>query len=134
MRVFVGVFLVVTLSVAAFAADLKVKVVDAQAAVVSGAQVSLISGNDGKVVSRQNTSAEGIAMLPGTAFGGAYRIEVLAPGFAAETLDVSGQAEITVSLRLATASETVVVTATRTPVAGEAAGADVDILHVVMVV
>jgi len=54
---------------------------------------------------------------------------VLAPGFAVETVEVSGQAEITVNLRLATASETVVVTATRTPIAGEAAGASVDTLN-----
>jgi len=48
----------------------------------------------------------------------------LAPGFAAETLDLSPTAETTtIKLRLATAAETVVVTATRTPVPGEAAGA-----------
>ena len=56
-----------------------------------------------------------------------YQVQVLAPGFAAETVDVSSQAEITVNLQLATASETVVVSATRTPVPGEAAGADVDV-------
>ena len=43
-------------------------------------------------------------------------------------MDISSQAEITVNLRLATGAETVVVTATRTPVVGEAAGADVDSL------
>ena len=59
---------------------------------------------------------------------GPYQIQVLAPGFAAETIDVSSQAEITVRLRLATASETVVVSATRTPVPSQAAGADVDTL------
>jgi vitamin B12 transporter len=128
MRVFVGVVFGIALSVAALAADLKVKVVDQQAAAVAGAQVSLIDPSDGKVLSSQSTSAEGIAMLR-TAFGGTYRVEVLAPGFAAETIDASGQAEINVSLRLAIASETVVVTATRTPVPGEAAGADVDTLR-----
>lgn len=131
MRVFVGVFLGVVLSfcLAASAADLKVKVVDPQSAAVAGAQVSLIGGNKGKVLGTQSTSAEGFAMLraPG---GGPYQIQVLAPGFAAETVAVSSQAEITVSLRLATASETVVVSATRTPVPGEAAGADVDLLSV----
>jgi outer membrane cobalamin receptor len=131
MRVFVGVFLgvVLSFSLAASAADLKVKVVDPQYAAVAGAQVSLIGGNDGKVLGTQSTSAEGFAMLraPG---GGPYQIQVLAPGFAAETVAVSSQSEITVSLRLATASETVVVSATRTPVPGEAAGADVDLLSV----
>jgi vitamin B12 transporter len=127
MRVFVAVFLGLVLSAAASAADLKVKVVDPQSAAVASAQVLLIRGNDGKVLATQSTSAEGGAMfhIPGT---GAYQIQVLAPGFAAETVEVSSQAEINVQLRLATASETVVVSATRTPVPGEASGADVDIL------
>jgi len=129
MRVFVGVFLgvIFSLSLAAAAADLKVKVVDPQAAAVAGAQVSVVSGNEGKILSTQSTSAEGIATFR-TPGGGPYQLQVLAPGFAAETVEVSGQAEITVNLRLATASETVVVTATRTPVLGEAAGADVETL------
>ncbi len=59
---------------------------------------------------------------------GSFQIQVLAPGFAAETLRVSSQAEITVNLRLATASETVVVSGMRTPVTAQAAGADVDSL------
>jgi vitamin B12 transporter len=128
MRVCVGVFLVVTLSVAAFAADLKVKVVDSQGAAVARAQVSVSAlGNEGKVLDTQSTSAEGIAIL--RTGEGHFQIRVLAPGFAAETVEISGQAEITVNLRLATASETVVVTATRTPIAGEAAGASVDTLN-----
>ena len=129
MRVFVGVFLgvILSFSLAASAADLKVKVVDPQAAAVAGAQVSLISANEGRILSTQSTSAEGTASFR-TPSGGQYQIQVLAPGFGAETVDVSGQAEITVSLRLATASETVVVSATRTPVPGEAAGGDVDSL------
>jgi outer membrane receptor protein involved in Fe transport len=60
-----------------------------------------------------------------------YRVQVLAPGFAAETvtLDLSPTAgTTTIKLRLATAAETVVVTATRTPVPSQAAGADVDTL------
>jgi len=129
MRVFVGVFLVVLcVSLAAAAADLKVKVVDPQSAGVAGAQVSLLRPNESKVLATQSTSAEGSAIfhLPD---GGRYQIQVLAPGFAAETVDVSVQTEITVNLRLATAKETVVVSATRTPVAGEAAGADVDTLN-----
>ena len=58
-----------------------------------------------------------------------YRIQVLAPGFAAETVpvDASSTAEvIIIKLHLATAAETVVVTATRTPVPSQAAGADVE--------
>ena len=130
MRVFVGVLLaVLSVSLAAAAADLKVKVVDPQGASVAGAQVSLERAGEGKVLATLRTSAEGsgILRLPDS---GRYQIQVLAPGFAIETVDVSSsslpQMEITVNLRLATAAETVVVSATRTPVAGEAAGADVD--------
>ncbi len=74
----------------------------------------------------QATSAEGVAAF--RTESGPYQIRVLAPGFAAETVEVASQEEITVKLRLAVAAETVVVTATRTPVIGEAAGADVDTL------
>jgi outer membrane cobalamin receptor len=127
MRVLVGFSLVLILSAVASAADLKVKVVDPQSAAVAGAQVSLLRENDGKVLAAQSTSAEGVATLP-TLGAGPYQIQVLAPGFAADTVEVSSQPEITVILRLATASETVVVSGTRTPVPGEAAGADVDSL------
>jgi len=129
MRVLVGVLLVLGFSLAAAAADLKVKVVDPQGAAVGGAQVSLDCLADVaflRVV--RNTAADGTVTLITNADWRGCRIQVLAPGFAAETVEVSGRAEINVALRLATASETVVVSATRTPVAGEAAGADVDSL------
>jgi outer membrane cobalamin receptor len=127
MRVFVGVFLGLILSAAASAADLKIKVVDPQSAAVAGAQVSLMRGNESKVLATQSTSAAGTAIFPMPG-AGTYQIQVLAPGFAAETVEVSSQTELTVRLRLATASETVVVSATRTPVPEEAAGADVETL------
>ncbi len=127
MRVLVGLFFVLLLSAAASAADFKVKVVDPQSAAVAGAQVSLLRENDAKVLATQTTSAEGAATFR-VLDAGPYQIQVLAPGFAADIVDVSSQTEVTVSLRLATASETVMVTATRTPVPGEAAGADIDAL------
>ncbi len=120
MRVFAGVFFGVvlsfSLSLAAVAADLKVNVLDPQGVAVAGAQVSLTRPKDGQVVAAQATSAEGAAAFQ--AVSGPYQVRVLAPGFAAETVDISSQAEITVNLRLATGAETVVVTATRTPVVG----------------
>jgi vitamin B12 transporter len=127
MRVVRFLILLVSFSGAAFAADLKIKVVDPQGAAVAGAQV-LVGGSDGKILASQITSAEGFAVLgvPGAV---AYRVQVLAPGFAAETVQLSSQSEIAVNLRLATASETVVVTATRTPVSAESAGADVESLN-----
>ncbi|SPF42099.1 TonB-dependent receptor [Candidatus Sulfotelmatobacter kueseliae] len=127
MRVASAVSLVLLFSVAAAAADLKIKVVDPQSAAVAGAQVSLVRATE-KIPATQMTSAEGMAVLhvSGT---GPYQVKILAPGFAVETVEVPSQAEtFTVTLHLATAAETVVVSATRTPVADEAAGADVDSL------
>ncbi len=140
MRVFgfrillVSVASLLSVTVAAFAADIKVKVVDPQGAAVAGVQVSLDALADVALVHVvRNTAGDGtVAFLADAAWMGC-RIQVLAPGFAGETVPVSRQqiteqAEITVKLHLATASETVVVSATRTPVLGEAAGADVDSL------
>jgi outer membrane cobalamin receptor len=126
MRVLVAVHLGLFISLSAFAADLTVKVFDPQSAAVAGAQVSLL--RQSKVLSTQTTSAEGQATFH-IESAGPYQLTVLAPGFAAETVNVSTQPDVTVQLHLATASETVVVSATRTPVAGEAAGADVDTLN-----
>ena len=129
MRVASVVSLVLIFSLAAAAADLKIKVVDPQGAVVAGAEVSLSSAEGGRVLATQTTSAEGVAMLR-TQAEGPYRIKVLAAGFAVEQIEAKkDQAEITVNLRLATAAETVVVSATRTPVPGQAAGADVDSIN-----
>jgi vitamin B12 transporter len=130
MRVFAGVFFGIIFSFcpAASAADLNIKVLDPQAAAVGGAQVSLMRADQTKTLEVQSTSAEGVATFH-VRDSGPYRVQVLAPGFAEETRTVSPQTEITVNLHLAIAAETVVVSATRTPVPGEAAGADVDTLN-----
>ena len=128
MRVFVALLVSLILSAAATAADLTVKVLDPQSAAVRGAQVSLVRQNQTRVLETQTTSPGGFATLHLTQ-PGKYQIKVLAAGFAPQSFDVSDQSEITVNLQLATAAETVVVTATRTPVPGEAAGADVDTLN-----
>ncbi|MGO9086077.1 MAG: TonB-dependent receptor domain-containing protein [Terriglobales bacterium] len=128
MRVVSAVFLALVFSLAAGAADLKIKVVDPQSAAVAGAQASLLRAHESKVLATQTSSAEGIVIFH-TPAAGQYQVEVLAPGFAVETSEVPAGADtLTVTLRLAPASETVVVSATRTPVPGEAAGADVDTL------
>lgn len=129
MRVFlVALFLLVALA-AASAADLKVKVIDPQSAAVAGAQVTLfVTGTSTFSTRIATTSAEGIATFGGLS-SSVYQVQVLAPGFAPYKEIDPGRAEvITVQLRLATASETIVVSATRTPVPGEAAGADVETL------
>lgn len=125
MRVPVFVLLAF-LSLPSFAADLTIKVLDPHSAAVSGAQVQLL-GDKGRIVATQITSAEGTATFP-NATGTTNQIKVLAPGFAVETVAVS-EKELTITLHLATAAETVVVSGTRTPVPGEAAGADVDTLN-----
>jgi vitamin B12 transporter len=111
-------------------AQIRIKVVDPQDAVVAGAQVQLLKLGKPAPAAVQSTSAEGLAIFRETT-SSSYRVQVLAPGFAAETVpvDVSSAAEtMTIRLRLATAAETVVVTATRTPVPSQAAGADVSTL------
>lgn len=125
MRIFAFCFLF--LSVVASATELKIRVIDPSSAAVPGARVSVIRPSDSKIIGTQVTSADGTVKIdiPDSA---AFRISVLAPGFAVESIDLPGEREFTVRLRLAPASETVVVSATRTFVPGEAAGAGVDTL------
>jgi outer membrane cobalamin receptor len=133
-RGFAGVFFLLAVGLVSIltsiaSAEIKIKVVDPQDATVAGAQVQLLE--PGKSVPEvENTSAEGLVIFREAASNSSsYRVQVLAPGFAAETVHISPTAEtITIKLRLATAAETVVVTATRTPVPSEAAGAEVDTL------
>lgn len=112
---------------AAWAADLTIKVLDPQNSAVPGAEVSLLA-EGGRVLSTQNTLPNGVAVVS-VRGEGPFQVKVLAAGFAPETVNVSTQKEIAITLHLAAASETVVVSATRTPVAAEAAGADVDTLN-----
>jgi vitamin B12 transporter len=127
-------WLLLFLSAAALAADLKVKVEDPQSAAVSGAQVSLLAKGTGTALRTATTSAEGIARFdesrPREFSSGSYRIQVLAPGFASHSEDVPPDANIvTVRLQLAVASETVVVSATRTPTPAEQTGASISTLE-----
>jgi vitamin B12 transporter len=125
-RVLAGVFFLLSIFLSVASAEIKIRVVDPQDAVVAGAQVQLLK--QGKPAALQSTSAEGLVIFRVQASSD-YRVQVLAPGFAAETVDISPTAETTtIMLRLATAAETVVVTATRTPVPSQAAGADVSTL------
>ncbi|MGO9865406.1 MAG: TonB-dependent receptor domain-containing protein [Terriglobales bacterium] len=122
------IFLTTILLSSTASAEIKIKVVDPQDAVVSGAEVQLLEVARPAALAVQSTSAEGLAIFA-QAPSNAYRIQVLAPGFAPETWDLSATADsITIKLRVATAAETVVVTATRTPVPSQAAGAEVDTL------
>src|SRR5271156_6163404 len=134
MRALRASLLLFVLLSAASAADLKVKVIDPQSAAVAGAQVSLFSKGSDTALKTAATSPEGIATFAelnsgGTSSGG-YEIKVLAPGFASENQDVPANSNaITIQLHLATASETVVVTGTRTPVPAEESGASISTLE-----
>jgi vitamin B12 transporter len=115
--------------VAASAAELKIKVIDPQSAAVSGAKVLLFEDRTASHPAVELTSAEGFAVFRGVATG-PHQLRVLAPGFAVETTAISAGADsVTIQLRLAPSSETVVVSATRTPVSAEDAGADVATLN-----
>jgi vitamin B12 transporter len=118
---------------AASAADLKVKVIDPQSAAVAGAQVSVVSKGSQAALKIAATSPEGIATFAELNSGesaGDYKIKVLAPGFAPQTENLTAHSDaITIQLHLATASETIVVTATRTPVAAAESGASVSTLE-----
>jgi vitamin B12 transporter len=128
MRFFRVLTSVICLLAAASAAELKIKVVDPQSAVVAGAQVVLLPEGSARPSAVAITSAEGLAVFRDIG-SNLYHVRVLAPGFAAATKDVSPSAETAlVELRLAVAPETVVVTATRTPVPIVASGADVETL------
>jgi len=129
MRVLCASFLLFVSLAAASAADLKVRVIDPQFAAVSGAQVSLLLKGSETALRIVSSSAEGIAIFHDVS-SGSYQIQVLAPGFALQTEDVSTHSDvITVQLHLAPASETVVVTATRTPALAEESGSSVSTLE-----
>jgi outer membrane cobalamin receptor len=136
MRALRAWFLLFVALAAASAADLKVKVVDPQSAAVAGAQVSLSSRCTDTPQEVVTSSSEGVATFGGLRVTHSpspacpLHLQVLAPGFAPQTEDVPAHSDVvTIQLRLAAASETVVVTATSNPVTAEESGADVSTLE-----
>jgi len=113
-------------SLAAQAADLKINVVDPRSAVVAGAQITIYPAASSRPLAFQNSSAEGTTVFAGLE-PGEYRIQVLAPGFAAQgvAVKIPEQTSVEVQLAVAGPQQTVVVTATRTPVPTEEGGASV---------
>ena len=116
---------------AASAADLKVRVVDPQSASVAGAQVSLFSkGTDVAVKIVYHFRRRNRVVRAELSSVGTYRIQILAPGFAPQISDIPAHSDvITMQLHVATASETVVVTATRTPALAEESGSSISTLE-----
>jgi hypothetical protein len=103
------------LFVPAFAGELQIKVLDPHSAAVAGAQVSLYRAGESAPLQVRTTSGEGLATF-NVDTSAPLRVEVLAPGFAAARADVESSASTaTVALQVASASETVIVTATRSP-------------------
>src|SRR6266498_493139 len=119
-RLFV-LFSIISLPTLALASELTVKVVDPSSATVSGAQVEIFAADSLRPVAIEITSAQGIAHFSRVP-GGALRVRVLAPGFAEQWRQLADanheNPSVAVALKLAVATETVVVSATRTPVPG----------------
>ncbi len=120
---------VLLLAANGFASDLTVKVVDPQNAVVPDARVTIYVQDSSAPVAVRATSAEGWCAFTGLS-AGAYRVEVLAPGFAAgaATASLAKESAITVKLPLPKPSQTVVVSADRTPLPFEETGSDTSFL------
>jgi len=130
MRVFRAIVSLLFLAASVLAADLKIKIVDPHSAAVAGAQVSVFPADGATPVAVLTSSGEGSVSLGGLS-DGRYRVQVLAPGFAPQTVDVPAitTSVVTVNLTVAEASEIVVVTATRTPVPEQESGASVSTLE-----
>src|SRR5262249_37363807 len=113
------------LPAAGFAAELNVIVTDAHSAPVPNARVEVFRG-DSDVVSVQSTGTDGKALVRQLS-PGRYSVRVLAPGFGAQkhSLEFPQESSLTFKLAPAVPGETVVVTATRTPVNPYESGAAV---------
>ena len=113
----------IPLPLIASAATLSVRVLDPQGAAVSGARI--VAARDHKTAAVATTAADGVAILD--VAPGAYAVQVLAPGFAVQNLQVTtkgGERAVDVPLQVATQATTVVVTAARTPLEQAQSGAD----------
>jgi vitamin B12 transporter len=109
--------------------DLHIKVVDPNSAAVAGAQVSIYRQGEASPLQVRSTSGEGEAIFRVDNATG-LRAQVLAPGFALAWSDVanSSSSATLITLRVATASETVVVSATRTPTPEQETASSVSLL------
>jgi vitamin B12 transporter len=113
---------------AALAGELKVKVVDPNAAAVAGAQVSLYRVGESAPLQVRTTSGEGIAAFD-VDTSTLMRAKVLAPGFAVAQADVqSSSSSAIVNLKVASASETVSVISTGSPVPEQETASSVSVL------
>jgi len=120
-------FCCLIVSTALVAEDLALRVVDLDQRPVPRANVAVYSGNKSAVLT---TSAEGEADFSNLP-AGSYRVQVLAPGFsqAIETVQIPAGGPMTITLSVQQPSETVVVSATSTPVTEAESGASVSVIN-----
>jgi vitamin B12 transporter len=118
--------------------DLHIKVVDPHSAAVAGAQVSIYRQGEAGPLQVRITSGEGEAIFHLDSATG-LRAQVLAPGFAVAWSDVENASSLSplssktliklqIALQMAAASETVVVSATRTPAPEQETASSVSLL------
>ena len=115
--------------------DLRIKVVDPHSAAVAGAQVSIYRQGETSPLQVRSTSGEGEAIFHLDNAAG-LRAQVLAPGFAVAWSDVKSPSSLSsatliklqIALQIAAASETVVVSATRTPAPEQETASSVSLL------
>jgi vitamin B12 transporter len=118
--------------------DLHIKVVDPHSAAVAGAQVSIYRQGEAGPLQVRSTSGEGEAIFHLDSATG-LRAQVLAPGFAVAWSDVENASSLSplssktliklqIALQIAAASETVVVSATRTPAPEQETASSVSLL------
>ena len=113
---------------AVLAGELQIKVLDPHAAAVAGAQVSVYRPGESAPLQVRISSGEGIATF-NVEGSTPLRVEVLAPGFAVARTEVQPSSSVaTVKLEVASASETVIVTATRTPAPEQETASSVSLL------
>jgi len=129
-----GAFLSTALAAAPYI-DLHIKVVDPHSAAVAGAQVSIYRQGEASPLEVRSTSGEGEAIFHLDDATG-LRAQVLAPGFAVAWSDVKQPSsssvatliKVQIALQIAAASETVVVSATRTPAPEQETASSVSLL------
>lgn len=136
MRLYFQLLAIAVFAVPALASDLTIRVVDPQDAAIAGAQVELFAADSSRPLAVVATTAQGKVSFSQPP-SGTLRIHVLAPGFAETWQTISTEheretatsSEVDVSLHLAVATETVVVSATRTPVTSDESGASISTLN-----
>lgn len=127
MRYSLSLLFLLASPVLALATDFTVHVTDPSGSTVAGARVTIYQSSNDAQLASTNTVPSGAATFHGLK-PGPYRIQVLAPGFAESITDVSEQKDsaLDVRLRIAARNETVVVTATETPLPADETGAPVE--------